>query len=295
MARSCLNRCGTIVRCFVPASACVNDLFVSLGIESWKPVLGNFLLPPVPFLLLMLVGARLLMARRVLGWLTVLIAVMGLWFANCSAVGEGLQRALLSVPPPLSAERTAELRRNAIGAQPSVAIVVLGGGSESRAPEYGVASLSPYALERLRYGLWLSREIGAPLGFSGGVGFAALPGAAEAEIAADIASREFNRPLRWSEAQSRDTRENALYTTRLLRQAGVRQLVLVTHGWHMPRALRAFRAAAAQEQVDWEIVPAPMGLAQRVERPTLRWMPSSEGTQLVRAVLREKIGWWLGA
>jgi hypothetical protein len=38
-----------------------------------------------------------------------------------------------------------------------------------------------------------------------------------------------------------------------------------------------------------------MGLAQRVERPTLRWMPSSEGFLLVRAVLREKIGWLLGA
>jgi hypothetical protein len=38
-----------------------------------------------------------------------------------------------------------------------------------------------------------------------------------------------------------------------------------------------------------------MGLAARVERPTLRWVPSSEGFLLVRAVWREKIAWWLGA
>ena len=73
------------------------------------------------------------------------------------------------------------------------------------------------------------------------------------------------------------------------------QVVLVTHGWHMPRALRAFKEAAAHEKAQWEIVPAPMGLGQSVERPALRWIPSAEGTQLVRVVLREKFGWWLGA
>jgi hypothetical protein len=38
-----------------------------------------------------------------------------------------------------------------------------------------------------------------------------------------------------------------------------------------------------------------MGLAPPVERPVLRWIPSSEGAQLVRAVLREKIGWAAGS
>jgi len=33
----------------------VNNLFLLLGIESWKPVLGSLLLPPVPWLLLTLV------------------------------------------------------------------------------------------------------------------------------------------------------------------------------------------------------------------------------------------------
>jgi hypothetical protein len=38
-----------------------------------------------------------------------------------------------------------------------------------------------------------------------------------------------------------------------------------------------------------------MGLAPRIERAPLRWIPSSEGFQLVRLVLREKLGWWFGA
>jgi uncharacterized SAM-binding protein YcdF (DUF218 family) len=233
--------------------------------------------------------------RRGLGWLAVLVAVLGLWLASCSAVGEWLQRSLLSPPAPLDAQRVAELRRAAAAAKPAVAIVVLGGGRESRAPEYGVASLSPLALERLRFGIWLSREIGAPLAFSGGLAHAAQAGIAEAEVASDIAAREFGRPLRWVESRSRDTRENGLYTAQALREAGIKQVVLVTHGWHMPRAMRAFQQASDHDRLDWQIVAAPMGLAQRVERPTLRWMPSSEGFLLVRAVLREKIGWLLGA
>jgi hypothetical protein len=38
-----------------------------------------------------------------------------------------------------------------------------------------------------------------------------------------------------------------------------------------------------------------MGLGPRVERPALRWMPSVEGFELVRDVVHENLGWWLGA
>jgi len=272
----------------------VNDLFVMLGIESWKPVFSTLLLPPVPLLLLTLLGARLILWRRGWGWLLVLVATAGIWLGACSAVGEWLQQALLSPPPALTTERIAGLKRSMV-ARSAVAVVVLGGGRESSAPEYGVASLSPLALERLRFGLWLGRQTSAPLMFSGGLGHAAQPGASEADVAAEIASREFGRPLRWVESRSRDTRENAQYAVALLREEKIEQVVLVTHGWHMPRALRAFQQASAHIGAKWQIVPAPMGLAARVERPTLRWMPSSDGFLLVRAVLREKIGWWLGA
>lgn len=271
----------------------MNEIFLSLGIESWKPVLSNLLLPPVPLLLLLLAGARLMLWRRGVGWLLVLLSVLGLWFGATSVAGEWLQRHLLKPPAPLVGEPLAKLKREA--AKAPIAIVVLGGGRESRAPEYGVASLSPHSLERLRYGIWLGRETGAPVLFSGGTGYAAQPGASEAEVAAGIAAREFARPLRWTESSSRDTRENALFTTTLLRDQGIARLVVVTHGWHMARALRAFRVAAAREGAAWDLVPAPMGLAPRVERPVLRWMPSSEGFLLVRAVLREQVGWILGA
>jgi uncharacterized SAM-binding protein YcdF (DUF218 family) len=275
----------------------VNDLFVSLGIESWKAVLTALLLPPVPLLLLTLFGARLILWRRGLGWLLLLLSVAGLWLTACSASGEWLMRHALAPPPPLPVERMLELKRGVTAGSANVAVVVLGGGREALAPEYGVASLAPGALERLRFGVWLGREIGAPIMFSAGLGHQSVQtGATEAEVAEQIAAKEFLRPLTWTESQSRDTRENALFSTQMLRkQGGVQKLVLVTHGWHMPRALRAFTLEAQRQQAGWEIVPAPMGLAAQVERPVLRWIPSSEGYLLMRAVWREKLGWWLGA
>jgi uncharacterized SAM-binding protein YcdF (DUF218 family) len=277
------------------AAYVVNDLFQSLGIESWKPVLVALALPPVPWLILVLVGARLIPWRRFIGWLAILVAVAGLWLSACAGIGEWMMRSLMSPPPPLNAERIAALKKGAATGKPGVVVLMLGGGREARAPEYGVASLSPFSLERLRYGVWLSRETGAPMMFSGGLGHAAEPGTPEADVAAEIAQREFLRPLRWAESKSRDTRENARYSIDALREQEVTQLVLVTHGWHMQRALRAFKEEAARAQLKWEIVPAPMGLAPVVERPVLRWVPSSEGAQLVRAVMREKIGWAAGS
>ena len=64
---------------------------------------------------------------------------------------------------------------------------------------------------------------------------------------AEVARDEFGLTLRWVEPASRDTHENAVDTLALLQPAGVREVVLVTHGAHMPRALREFRAAAAAQ------------------------------------------------
>ncbi len=175
-----------------------------------------------------------------------------------------------------------------------VAIVVMGSGVEAYAPEYGRSSLSASSLERLRYGVWLGRETGWPVAFSGGLGWgnrsASGTETPEANIAARIAADEFGRPLRWLEAESRDTRENAARSLALLHAAGVRHLVLVTHGWHMPRVQARFDAEAAARYPDMRIDTAPMGLALDAQPAVLAWLPSSGGFQRVRLVLRE----WLG-
>jgi uncharacterized SAM-binding protein YcdF (DUF218 family) len=271
----------------------MNSLFAEVGIASWKPLIAALILPPVPFLLLVLIGARTLLARRGLGWVLVLIGVLGVWLSSTTGIAVALERWLLQPPPALSPLQLSELRERVQARRP-IAIVVLGGGRESVAPEYGTPSLTPTSLARLRYGLWLARESGAPLAFSGGVGWAQFDdGPSEAQIAAHIAVRDFNAPpLRWSEEDSRDTRENAARMVQMLKRDGIEEVVLVSHGWHLPRGMRAFDHAAEGKL---RITPAPMGMAIPVERPALRWLPTPQGFVRMRAVTHELVGLLAGS
>lgn len=266
----------------------MNELFFTLGIESWKPWVTALVLPPVPLLLLVLVGARLMFRRRLLAWVVILLAVLGLWFSATGALGTTLLRLLTKPPPALIEREIAELKR-----APKTAIVVLGGGRRVLAPEYGVSSLNERSIERLRYGLWLARGTQLPVLFSGGVGHAAATGATEAEIAARVAEQEFGVKLRWTEGASRDTRENARASVALLQAAGIEQVVLVTHHYHMTRARGHFERAMAPHGM--KLVAAPMGMSPRGSFVAGDWIPTAEGFELVRLALREWLGRVVGA
>lgn len=266
----------------------MNELFLTLGLETWKPLLTALAMPPVPFLVLVLVGARLIHRRRPLGWWLLLLSCLALWMSCTIAMSQFLMRNLMRPQPPLVASQIAELRKS-----PKTAIVVLGGGRVLLAPEYGVSSLKPRTLERLRYGIWLSRETGLPLAFSGGVGHGAEVGASEAEVAARVAEREFQRPLRWTESQSRDTRENALRTIALLQPLGIEKIVLVTHDYHIRRSVANFERAAERSRIS--IVAAPLGQRASIPLRVSDWIPSIEGYEENWVVLREYAGRLMGA
>lgn len=273
----------------------MNDLFVMLGLQTWKPVLAALVLPPVPWLLMMLIGTRVMFWRRSVAWMITLLGAAGLWLSCTSAVGYWLERVALKPPAPLSTERVAELKRLAGANTTKIAIVILGGGREAMAPEYGLTNLNHRSLQRLHYGIWLSRQTGAPVMFSGGIGHAESVGVSEAEAAARIAERDYLKPLTWTETESRDTRENAARSIAILKPAGVSDLVLVTHGYHMPRAVRAFQLEAQRADAPVRVWPAPMGLAAPGQHAVLRWLPSMEGFQRVWLVLHELIGLSFGA
>lgn len=259
------------------------------GLESLKPILTALILPPVPLLLLVLIGARLILPRRGLGWLILLIGVTGLWLSCCQGTGQWLQNFALRPPMALSAEDLARLRLKGQAHGQDVAIVVLGGGMVPRTTEYRSADLSPASAERLRYAMWLSRQTGLPMAFSGGVGWGqqidpSLEG--EAVIASRVAQQTYGLPLGWVESHSSDTRGNAALTIPMLRESGVKEIVLVTHAAHMRRAQRQFEAAAAGTM---RITIAPMGYLTTTHRPVLNWLPSIAGYSAVSQLTREII------
>jgi uncharacterized SAM-binding protein YcdF (DUF218 family) len=267
-------------------------LLQQLDASAIKPALTALLLPPVPLLLLVLLGAALQRGRPRAGWTCILAGVCGLWLTATTAVGDALASAWVA---PLRALESRELQQLKRDGSAGTVIVVLGGGREAYSPEYAGGSLRWPTLERLRYGLWLARETGLPVGFSGGIGHAQADGPSEAEVAARIATRDFGRALRFTESSSRDTRENAHYTVAMVRSLNVQRIILITHGWHMRRSLRAFREAAAAQGMQLTLLPAPIGAAPDDSRALLRWLPSAEGFMRTRQVLREMLGWLAGS
>jgi uncharacterized SAM-binding protein YcdF (DUF218 family) len=265
----------------------VNDLFVALGIESWKPLLSTLFAPPIPMIALILIGSRLIGRRPRTGHTFVAVGCVTLWLSMTPATGVFLAHHLLHLPPPLAAIDIEGLRD-----RPETAIVVLGRGRRAFAEEYGEPALTPGSLERLQYGIWLSRATRLPLAFSGGVGWRAEPGAAEADVAARIAERDFDEKLQWVENASRDTHENAVKTLALLQPLGIRRIVLVTNQTDMPRAVRNFAHAAP---AGVEVIPAPMDVPSPDPAPFMRWLPSPDGYQSVCIAIHEWLGLLAGA
>ena len=270
--------------------ASINDVLQMLELGAVKGMLTSVMLPPTPWIVLVVVGAVLLRKKRLTsGWACVWGGALMTWFSCTTLLGSALIDALLKPPPALSVGAVADLK--VVGADQKTAIIVLGAGRDTFAPEYGVSNLTGMGMERLRYGVWLSKASGLPLGYSGGVGFGAKEGATEAEIAGRIAAAEFNRPLRWLESQSRDTSENAQHTVTMLRGAGIERIVIVTHGFHMRRAVAAFQRVAQRSGATMSMLPAPMGLAVR----SGGWLPTSEGLMQNRVAWHEWLGWLAGA
>lgn len=269
----------------------MNAWLQMLGIDFLKPFLTALLLPPVPWLVLIVLGAWQLRRRRWLGGTLVMLGVALVWACSTEAAGLLATRWLLRPPPALTDLKP--LKTPPAAGQ--TVIVVLGGGRTDVA-EYPHHSLSTISMERLRYGIWLSRETGLPWAFSGGLAPGSDPGPTEAAIASRVARDEFRHPLRWAEDQSRDTHENAVRTVALLRQEGVGRIVLVTHDMHMPRSMRNFERAQAAAGLSIELVPAPVAVPRNLHRWVASdFYPTARGISRTRYALREWLGLLAGA
>ncbi|MBX6392570.1 MAG: YdcF family protein [Burkholderiales bacterium] len=97
----------------------------------------------------------------------------------------------------------------------------------------------------------MAKRTGLPVLVSGGSVYGGTP---EAEAMRQALEQEFGVPVRWVEARSRNTRQNAERTAEVLLPQGIRRIVLVAHSFDMPRARAEFEAAG------FETVLAPTGM-----------------------------------
>lgn len=134
--------------------------------------------------------------------------------------------------------------------EPPQAIVILSADVEWTGTP-GETDLGALTLERERAGAALHRRTGLPILVTGGIVTAPPP---VAVMMARSMAEDFAAPVRWVEARSATTWENAQFSAPMLRAAGIGRVYLVTHDWHMRRALLSFRRAGI------EAVPAVVRL-----------------------------------
>ena len=231
------------------------------------------LMPPLSCLLL--AGCGVLLWRRRPNWARVVLALAALSLALLSLplVSGYLLRSL----QPARALDLGALE------PPAQAILVLAGDTQFEAPEYGGATCGPLTLERLRYAARLSRETGLPLCASGGPPRRGeIPHAEMMKVALE---QDFGVELRWMEPWSGTTRENLRLSKVVLAEHGIARVLLVTHAWHMPRALEEARRHGL------DAVAAPTGFRSR---PGLfegsSWVPSAKALRESAWAFHEWIG-----
>lgn len=209
----------------------------------------GFLTPPAVLILLSLAGALLALRWRRFGIAIVTLSSMALYALATPFVASSLLHDIESRIPDNADLSTAQ------------AIVVLGGGvhvgDDAAAPD----TLGPLSLERVVYAAEAYRRLHLPLAVSGGRSFPAR--AAEAALMRAALERDFDIPVAWSDNQSRTTYENALYTARLLIPDHITGVIIVTHAWHLPRALWAFERAGLHA-LPWP-VPRDFVRLQRID------------------------------
>ena len=238
-------------------------------------VIKALIMPPGGIVLTLLVG--LLLVRGVLGRLFIFFGATLLLLMSLPQVAASLVWDLEPYPA-LTAESLRE--------GPAQAILVLGGDRYSWAPELGGDTVGGMTLQRLRYAAWLQRETGLPLYVTGGSPPHEDPPLGR--LMAKVLEEEFGVPVAGVEERSRTTWENAQYAAEMLGSDRIRRILLVTHAWHLPRAMDAF------ERAGLEPVPAPTGFIHREgegDAPAIvDWLPSAGAFSVSYFALHE----WLG-
>ena len=229
----------------------------------------GFLALPTIFISLSLLGVLIAFRCWRAGFALAFVSSLCLFAASTPALSSLLLRQAEAGLP-----QNADLRE-------AQAIVVLSGevrrGNGADIPD----RLGPRTLERLVLAANAYRRLNLPVAVSGGCMRTQV---SEAFLMKMALETELNVRVRWTEEESRTTWENAIYTAQLLRSAEINTVVLVTHAWHLPRALRAF------EKAGLKALPWPSSRTPQRLRRAEDYLPSIGGLQDSFYALHEIIG-----
>ncbi len=235
----------------------------------------EILLPPSGFILLLAIGLFFWLIRlRKLAAFSILLAVVSLYFLSTPFVAHKLLDPL-------------QYQYKVLKAVPedTQAIVVLAGGRTPIAREYAnLDTVNAKTLERLRYAARLSRVYQLPILVSGGS--VNDERQSEASLMKKVLETDFGVEVKWMEEKSKTTFENARFTKKVLNEDSISKVLLVTHAYHMSRAMWCF------EDVDLEPIAAPTIFYKRntSTKELKQYIPNAKSLMASRLALHEYIG-----
>ncbi|MBL4760469.1 MAG: YdcF family protein [Mariprofundaceae bacterium] len=204
-------------------------------------VVSQLLLPPGGLILLAMIGVIFWKQRWARG--CVLMSLLMFWGLSTEPVRDALSKPLEFTYSALN------LNDSELGNR---VIILLGGGIYANAPEYnGSDELRSYAMMRTLYAAHVAKRTGLNVYATGG---APLLQGDDAE--GDVMRRwliELGVPESkvFVESHANNTWQNATYMKKILAKKGVKNIILLTSAWHMPRSVWCF------ESQGFNVIAAP--------------------------------------
>ncbi|WP_444995734.1 YdcF family protein [Aliikangiella sp. IMCC44359] len=207
---------------------------------SWDIIISytlkGLLLPPGINLIIMVLAVFLFRKYARLATSLLVLSFTTLFLLSLPSIAQTLIQNI----EPTSVLNSTQLRQISNDDTPR-AIVVLSGGRIALAPEYGdIDTVNSATLQRIQYASWLQKRTNLPVLLSGGSVF--NEATAESVLMNQVMMSNFAIAPKWIESESKNTAENALYSAQILIKNDIKEILLVTHAWHMRRAKNAFEA-----------------------------------------------------
>jgi uncharacterized SAM-binding protein YcdF (DUF218 family) len=219
-------------------------------------------------LLLLVTGMRRLSA------LVLLLGLIWLYTASTTAFGTWMMESLEQPFPPVAASDRPQ----------ADVIVLLGGGVHARKSSQVLGDLNLWS-DRLLYTAALYQEGKAPVIILTGGGNEGVP--SEAELTRDILKvMGVPEQAMILEGRARDTYDNAVYTTPILKARQFERVLLVTSAFHMRRSVALFAAQGV------DVIPAATD-HQITIMPTeaLDYLPTMVGLTYTHYAMHEMVGY----
>lgn len=177
------------------------------------------------------------------------------------------------------------------------AIVVLGGGTESEQYPRPLVETNS-AGDRVLYAGKLYKEGKAPVVLLSGGNITWLGGRTTTpaeDMARILDLMEIPRSAVWLQTKSRNTYEDALYSSQMLKENGIEKVLLVTSAQHMPRSAALFKHQGIEvipmpvdytvTQSDWDAL-----FSFEPQNTLVNLIPNVSSMSLTSSVMKEYIG-----